>query len=530
VRLKGLSGNGKRRNLEHCLDYGELIEDNTPDNQLHRLETLNVYSLNRSWLETFLKALEQDLPAIAGPYTIDVKPSVVKAGKIQLTFADYQPKLQTFKVGQSEFDAHLRVTLDAASHDWHWQHVNNGQLSCGRLPNPGISLDYRADRTKAGQNLVQALSHCLETESDFLPAQWLQQRLLTWSRQQRVQLYSLKEDGKTERLTLENMLPAVGQVLYDQDLGDRSWEVVERLLDEVQRDVLEKIFHKVRYDIDKRRYRFEPVRQSVAGAPGDFIDRYCVTFEFAKESEKQAFEKDTGLRAQIELQIKEEQGLYHIYEPLLREAAETIIKKHKLQRIGITPDKLNAGEQKFLRDILAFIDINYSRDHREFYLMRNVESLRSIGIYLEGETRVFYPDFVLWIVDDKHQKNTLALFDPKGQTGIVKEDDLGLNGPDGMNDKVRVATSGHLVELAREMSKRTGRVWNIHSFILLRDTSPFGRFKGAAPNDRDMELAELMIQKGVLRLDWHEKNEQGQTSVRLRDGGSYLSRIFEKLG
>jgi hypothetical protein len=99
-----------------------------------------------------------------------------------------------------------------------------------------------------------------------------------------------------------------------------------------------------------------------------------------------------------------------------------------------------------------------------------------------------------------------------------------------MNDKVRVATSGHLVELAREMSKRTGRVWNIHSFILLRDTSPFGRFKGAAPNDRDMELAELMIQKGVLRLDWHEKNEQGQTSVRLRDGGSYLSRIFEKLG
>jgi len=528
VRLKGLSGDGKRQNLEHCLDYQELVTENTPDNQLHRLETLNVYSLNRSWLETFLKALEQDLPAISGPFTLDVKPSLVKVGKKQLAFADYQPKLQTFKVGRSEFDAPLRLTFDAASHDWHWQHVEQGEVLSGRLPNLAISLDYRADRAKDGQNLIQALNYCLTSESAFLPTDWLQQRLLIWCRQQRVQLYLLKE-GKTGRLTLADMLPAVGQVLYDHDLNDRSWSVIERLLDEVQRDLLEKVFHKVRYDIDKRCYRFEPVRQSVAGAPGDFIDRYALTYEFAKESEKQAFESDPGLRQQLELQLKEELGPYHIYEPLLGEATEQLLKKHKLQRIGISPDKLNTGERKFLHDILTFIDTNYCRDHREFYLMRNVESLRSIGLYLEGETRVFYPDFVLWIVDDKHKKTTLALFDPKGQTGIIKEDDLGLNGPDGMNDKVRVATSGQLAELAREMGQRTKRTWNIQSFILLRDKSPLGRFKGAAPNDRDMALAEVMIQKGVLRLDWHEKNELDRVSVLLRDGSSYLSRIFEKL-
>jgi hypothetical protein len=44
-----------------------------------------------------------------------------------------------------------------------------------------------------------------------------------------------------------------------------------------------------------------------------------------------------------------------------------------------------------------------------------------------------------------------------------------------------------------------------------------------------MEMAEAMIQKGVLRLDWHPKNEQGQDSVPLRDGSSYLSRIFERI-
>ncbi len=297
----------------------------------------------------------------------------------------------------------------------------------------------------------------------------------------------------------------------------------------MQRDLLEKVFHKVRYDIDKRCYRYETVRQSVAGEPGDFIDRYSVSYEFEKDEERRAFEQNGGLREQLELCFREPQEPYHIYEPLLNEAEEKLLKKHKLQRVGISPDKLNGGERKFLRDILSFIDTNYSRDHREFYLMRNVESLRSIGLYLEGETRVFYPDFVLWIVDDKAHKTTLVLFDPKGQTGIVKEDDLGLNGADGMNDKVRVATGGQLAELARQLRKRTGRQWDIQSYILLRDTSKLGKWKGAAAADKEMELAEAMIQKGVLRLDWHQKNEQGQDSVPLRDGRSYLSRIFERL-
>jgi hypothetical protein len=54
--------------------------------------------------------------------------------------------------------------------------------------------------------------------------------------------------------------------------------------------------------------------------------------------------------------------------------------------------------------------------------------------------------------------------------------------------------------------------------------------KGASPTDTEVQLAEVMIQRGVLRLDWHTENEQGQTSAPLRDGSSYLSRIFEKLG
>jgi superfamily II DNA or RNA helicase len=531
VRLKGLRGDGKRQNLEHCTDYTELLADDSPASRLRRLETLNVYSLNKSWLEVFLSALEKDLPAIAGPYSLNVKPAVVQVGSKQqkrkpIEFADYQHKLHAFKVGRSEFDSPLRITLDAATHDWHWQYVHQGVVVAGQLPNPGFSLDYRSNRELHGQNLVHELRATLKAEEAFVPSGWLQTRLLVWSRQQRVQLYA-NHNGTTQPLTLAALLKPTNEVLYDFSLAERSWPVIERLLDEVQRDLLEKIFHKVRYDIDRRQYRYETVRQSAPGDRGDFIDRYSLTYEFDTNEQRQAFEQNDVLRNQIQLDLEEVRGDYHIYEPLLGEATDKLLKQHKLKRIGISPDSLNGGERKFLRDLLDYIDINYPRDPREFYLMRNVESLRSIGIYLEGETRVFYPDFALWIVDDKANKTTLALFDPKGQTGIIKEDDLGLKGAHGMNDKVSIATSGQLNALARDLQTQTGgRLWSVHSFILLRDKSPLGRWKGASPIPKEMELAEDMIKRGVLRLDWHSKNELGQNASPLMGGDSYLSRIF----
>ena len=98
-----------------------------------------------------------------------------------------------------------------------------------------------------------------------------------------------------------------------------------------------------------------------------------------------------------------------------------------------------------------------------------------------------------------------------------------------MNEKVSIAKSGQLKELAKQLANKTGRKWAIHSFILLRDSSPLGRWKGAAPKDSEMELAEQMIARHVLRLDWHHENELGQSAAPLLDGSSYLSRIFKIL-
>jgi len=532
VRLKGLKGDGKRQNMEHSDDYAHLVSNPSDANQLRCLETLNVYSLNRSWLETFLKALDKDLPVISGPYSVDVMPSVVKVGRRKkVGFADYQDKLQAFKVGKAEFDSPLRIIYEPTNHGWKWEYVQGGKTVSGELSAFEVRLDYRSDRLEAGRNIVHTLTACLDDYSMFLSGGMLHERMQTWVRQQRVQLYLENNDTK-RLLSLPDLLPIVNQVLYDHELGDRSWAAVERLLSEVQRDLLEKVFHKVRYDIDKRQYRLETVSQSVGGQQGDFIERYSLSYEFEKDIDRRAFELLPETRESVEAELTLDKGQFHIYEPLFGDGVdgktEKTLKKHKMKRIGISPDKLNQGERKFLRDILTYVDANYSRDRREFYLMRNVESLRSIGLYLEGETRSFFPDFVLWIVDDKKNKTTIALFDPKGQTGIVNDADLGFSGT-AMNEKVAIGSSGQLSQLAKDLQQKYTRKFAVHSFILLRDSSPLGKWTGSAPSDKEMQLAESMIQKGVLRLDWHLENELGQSSVPLSDGRSYLSRIFERL-
>ena len=58
---------------------------------------------------------------------------------------------------------------------------------------------------------------------------------------------------------------------------------------------------------------------------------------------------------------------------------------------------------------------------RSLYLLRNVaRSAKGIGFALAGN---FYPDFLLWLVDDKTGKQWLNFIDPKG----IRM--LDLNGP-----------------------------------------------------------------------------------------------------
>lgn len=531
VRLKGLKNDGKRHEAAHNEDYEALALPDTPVNRLRRLETLNIFSLKKSYLDTFLKALEDDLPTWVVERTVKVSPASVwvcgRAKGKQVAFDDYRDKLKVFKVGKHRDEPSL-IAVRAESGRWCWRYVGDSDEISETMPDFAISHDYRPDTTVTGADIASEVLQRVQEQAGFLPMVELQRMVDRWQESRRTRLYQGK-DGKLLPVTVAWLLDMVGEVKYQTHLDERSWPAVERLLFQTVQDTLDRIHNKLIYDINTRQYRYdEPITQAQAGGKGDFIDRYDVTLEFADQARKEAFETTypTDVPEQLTLCFNDPRS---VYAPLLQQNREALEKELGLKpnspKLTISPDSLNPGERKFVHDLHNYLEDPVMKgryDKYEFYLLRNVQSLRSVGIYLESETRAFFPDFVIWVV---HKDWThILLIDPKGQTGITDWSNLE------MNEKVRIATGTHLPELARKLSARHGKPFKVDSFILLRDSSPMGKLKTQSPAPDDLKRIEQMKDKHVLRLDWHDRNEAGDKQSPFWQGKTYLDVMFNVVG
>lgn len=101
----------------------------------------------------------------------------------------------------------------------------------------------------------------------------------------------------------------------------------------------------------------------------------------------------------------------HIYNPL-------ISKSSSIKDIKITPVALNEGEATFVESLKNYYELNKDGflKGKEVYLIRN--GVKQVGFFDEGN---FYPDFIMWIIDD--EREYITFIDPKGMlhTGIYSE-------------------------------------------------------------------------------------------------------------
>ena len=530
VRLKGLQGDGKRKFIEHVADYDQLLAEATPDIQLRRLETLNVFSLKGTYLEVFLKALAEELPRWVLERRVPVVAQALKLGKTTETFAQYAPKLPIFKVGRDDREPRLIATL--GNGQWHWRYLaGNGEEVAGCLARWRLAMDYRPDVSAPGHNLAQNLREELGDATSTFAAQGdLQERLETLLHGRHMQL--LVSDGGVPRLLdVADLLALVDAVDYHHPWGGLPFERREQLRWQTLSDALAQLHHKLIYDINKRRYRInEPLQQAAPGVPGDFVSHVDVRLEFNQEAEKQRFEQTypaPQLPQQLCLDLKENR---HIYLPLMRDGQDKQVQGLQLKGLSISPDALNPGERKFVEDLHIFLANPVHQGRLKgfsFYLMRNVESLRSVGVYLDTESRAYYPDFVLWAVGKK--KTHVVLIDPKGQSGIQDWNSL-----QAVNAKVALAKGGDLRELAAQLAHSTGKDCQVDSFILLRKSSPLGRANGAL---YELNLVAAMQAQHVLHLNWAPADssgkhwdEDGDAVPMPPDGQCYLERIFACAG
>ncbi|MCO1021573.1 type III restriction endonuclease subunit R, partial [Escherichia coli] len=108
----------------------------------------------------------------------------------------------------------------------------------------------------------------------------------------------------------------------------------------------------------------------------------------------------------------------HLYYPLLS------IEKNANIPLKMRPAALGASSEiTFVHDLQSFVDSTKGQKiigDKSLYLLRNADSKnRGLGFATAGN---FYPDFLLWLVDDKSGKQWLSLIDPKGIRNLNLDD------------------------------------------------------------------------------------------------------------
>jgi hypothetical protein len=175
-----------------------------------------------------------------------------------------------------------------------------------------------------------------------------------------------------------------------------------------------------------------------------------------RRSEKQLVEAIQKLLDETErLYQQENAGLprihfdRHLYLPLLLEQVD------KMQAL---PPALKPSEAQFVRDLKAHWEVEKDKalKGKEVFLLRNLSRGSGIGFF---EERGFYPDFILWILDEVSQR--IIFIEPHGMVHAKAY----------IHDE-KARLHERLPELAMEIGKRSRRQdITLNSYII--SATPF---------------------------------------------------------
>ena len=388
-------------------------------------------------------------------------------------------------------------------------------------------MDYRTNRNEEGRNIRHSLKQTNDSYSAFINYQPFIKTITEQADEANINLY--KAGATLSEINIDDVLAYIDEIKYKDEMPELDFDFTENVNAKIGEEFVKKVRNKINWHLNSSIYQYEEdLKQSRGEIKGDFIEKYILvkSFKLSKQqgrTTKQKTEQELNKEIadftisirQIELQLITDKIGNHMYEPLLFENEHTL-------KDGLTlrPDKLNKGEKKFVMDFAAYIK-EKPKKYKDFdvYLMRNVESLKSIGIYLNDDSAVFYPDFIMWLV--ANDKIYINFIDPKGQMGLKDFT------TDQSKEKVTIADKDNnltLPNIERELNRIHKKDFILNSFILLRDSSELGKFANAEWKK------ENMIAKNILRLDWHKYDEKEQIADkdRLVDAKTYLDWIMEK--
>lgn len=380
-----LFGRGVRlRGYDRSLKRSSAIGDTTHPANLDLVETLSVFGLRADYMQTFREVLEREgVDYEELPLPIEVNEAFLKRGLLVPRVPEERDfaREEFFSLPSDGTRNGIAVTIDLT---------------------PKVEVLASAEATAGPGTASREARQIPDNLLNLLDWDGIWQQVLSYKRERGFFNVTVGKE------TLRRLVYDGHYRLYCPD----DYLKLERFadIDRIKEIVLMILRGAVRRLYNRRRQQWEMgILQYEKLGRGDrcFAD-YVLKID-RQEENGQLLEQLQELLGQQEKLYKSEGGelprIYfdrHLYQPLLT----------KDERIATSPDGLNEGERKFVRDLRSHVQAPGNSDvlkGKEVFVLRNLTRGRGIGFF-EGNN--FYPDFIIWITAGKKQH--ILFVDPKG--------------------------------------------------------------------------------------------------------------------
>ena len=407
------------------------------------LETLNIFAVRANYMAKFREYLEREgvetEPVIEIPIPIEINEPAIKKNLVILRTPDGHDFTREEKL-TLEADQNIKVRVDMSA---------RVQVI--------VSATNRLDE-------VQALAG----EERKIPKESLD--LVDWE-QVYLDLLDYKARKGWHNLVLHpntprRLMEQIDYTLIADEKRVQPKTVVERtLLQEtvtnVLRTYLDTFYRRRRERWESKTMEYRPLDENDPNLAfnrdrvSDGKPAYIVK---VRSSETKLLKSIEDLMNDLErLYRQEDQSLpriyfdRHLYLPLLVQESE------KLQT---TPPALTASEKSFVRDLKAFWEAEKDRSMtgKEMYVLRNLSRGKGVGFF---ENSGFYPDFILWVVDQGTSSQRIIFVEPHGM----------LHAKAYIHDE-KAQLHERLLDLACEISRRSQK-YNVSLDAYIISATPY---------------------------------------------------------
>jgi len=384
IRLKGEGFSLKR----HTASLGK-----TRNEELHCLETLNVFGVRADYMQQFENYLREEgitdgsdneiinIPVVQNNWPKNkLKTIKLKDG---LNFKK-QGDRPTLTIPDEDFKNRVKVTLD-----WYprLEAKTAGVLGGNRL---AIQQEGKLSEIHIAMLDMEALYFSLQGFK--AEKSWYNLNL------DKNEIKNLLLDGSWYTLYID-----------PSELNIRNWNGIRRW-HEIAEALLKK-YVEIYYKHKKSEWEAPHLeyQELDPGKDGNFIDEWQVS---VKPDEAHLISSLQTIRDHIiagtlrDYEVSSDKLIHfdkHLYSPLLFTDKNTTI--------NVKPVALNTGEKEFVEDLRAYVETHQTStlNGYDVYLLRNMTRGRGVGFFDAGN---FYPDFMLWLIRGDEQQ--ICFIDPKG--------------------------------------------------------------------------------------------------------------------